>query len=171
MVGRFNASLSALVIVALASPGHAQSLRSFEADGRLETRAMLGITIPLGGKSTKRNTEPRLDFRFDASRIDSDPFQTRTLNPLLRERRDLRATTLSLTFEQDPKLLLNGSAFASMGSPILSSTEEDAEKEGRSTGEKILRGVGWAGIGAVVLLGGTAAAFFLSCDEVCRQGE
>ena len=157
-----GASLAALACQPLA----AQSIASFEETGRVDTRAMVGITIPLGGKSPTRNTEPRLDFRFDTSRIDADPQRQRTLNPLMRQRRNVRATTFSLTFDHNPKLLLNGHAFASLGSPLLARFDEgeEAEKEERSTGQKILRGAGWAGIGALALVGAGAGYLVIRCS-------
>ena len=98
--------VAAVALGALVSqPLSAQSLRSFEETGRSEARAMVGLTIPLGGKSKDRNSEPRLDFRFDTSRVDNDPFRARPLHPLLQDRRDVRATTVSLTFEANPKLM------------------------------------------------------------------
>ena len=157
--------VAAVALGALIShPLSAQSLRSFENTGRAETRAMVGLTIPLGGESRERNSEPRLDLRFDTSRIDGDPLRARPLNPLLQDRRDVRATTLSLTFESNPKLLLNQQKIASLGPSILRAQEDGEEsKEERGTGEKIARGLGWAGIG---LLGITAAGvgyFALRC--------
>ena len=151
----------------ISQPLSAQSLRSFENNGRQETRAMVGLTIPLGGKSRSRNNEPRLDFRLDTSRLVGVRFRARSLNSIFQDRRDVRATTFSLTFENNPKLLLNGHSFASFGSPVLRAQEEseEAEKEERSTGAKIARGFGWAGIGALAVLGAGAGYLGLRCGE------
>ena len=158
------------VVGALASqPVHAQSVNAFDNHGRVETRAMLGVTIPLGGKKRAQETKPRLDLRFDTSRIDSDPARTRTLDPLRLQRRDIRQSVFSITMENRPRLMLNGYAVAQVGPTLYADqdaeTTEEGEKEERGTGEKILRGAGWAGIGALAVVGVGAGVFLLSCGD------
>ncbi|MGB3471800.1 MAG: hypothetical protein WBA51_13340 [Erythrobacter sp.] len=62
---------------------------------------------------------------------------------------------------------MNGQSFAALGSPILSAQEEaeEAEKKKRGTAEKIARGFGWAGIGALAVLGAGAGFLLIRCGE------
>lgn len=171
--GSFFTSLG--VVCALAcQPVHAQSVNAFDNHGRVETRAMLGVTIPFGGKKREAETKPRLDLRFDTSRIDSDPARTRTLDPLRLQRRDIRQSVFSITMENRPRLMLNGYSIAQVGPTLFADqdaeTTEEGEKKERGTGEKILRGAGWVGIGALAVVGVGAGVFLLSCgDGECFQ--
>lgn len=161
-MGRINIVALTCLSVLLAPSAQAQSLRSFEGGGRLESRAMIGLTIPLGGKSARRNAEPRIDFRIDASRIDSNPPEAQAFNPLWDDRRDVRAATFSLTFEDNPKLLLNGHALTSFGVPVLRADE--SQEEGEEKDHKALRTVGWVALGALVFYGSVAAITAAECS-------
>lgn len=169
-----NYLISLAVLSALVSePLVAQSVNPFDNHGRVETRAMAGITIPLGGKrrgadSRGVDTKPRFDLRFDTSRIDAQ--RASSLDPLRLNRRDVRQSVFSVTLEKRPQLMMNGHAFAHIGPRLYSEEDEaqegdEAEKEERSTGEKVLRGAGWVGIGALAVLGVGAGAFLLSCGD------
>jgi len=155
----------------IAAPVHAQSAHPFQDHGRVESRAMLGVTIPLGGQKQKADTKPRFDLRIDTSRIDGDFTRAPTLDPFRQNRRDVRQSVVSLTMERQPRVMLNGFSLAQMGSPVLRADEEPEAEEGedtkneRSTGEKVLRGAGWVGIGALGVLAVGAGIFLISCDD------
>ncbi|MEM6858173.1 MAG: hypothetical protein AAF559_09900 [Pseudomonadota bacterium] len=163
---------SIAVTSALASsPAAAQSLSHFQNNGRAETRAIVGISVPNGCRRQAVDTRPTLNLRFDPSRIDADPTRFRSLDPLLANRRNQRASVFSLTLKNNPRLMLHGHSFARMGSPLYANGEVEDEKarggrkEERGTGEKVLRGVGWAGIGALAIVGVGVGVFALSCGD------
>ena len=156
----------------IAAPVHAQSAHPFQDHGRVEARAMLGVTIPLGGQKQKADTKPRLDLRFDTSRIDGDFTNAPTLDPIRQNRREVRQSVVSLTMERQPRVMLNGFSLAQLGSPVLRADDDKPEAEEgeeseneRSTGEKVLRGAGWVGIGALGVLAVGTGIFLLSCDD------
>ena len=140
------AVLSALV----SQPVAAQSLSPFDNHGRVETRAMAGVTIPLGGKRRSADTKPRFDLRFDTSRIDAQ--HASSLDPLRQNRRDLRQSVFSVTFERRPQLMLNGHGFAQVGPSIYAQDGDEESAEETEDGGGIST-LGWIGIGAAAFAG------------------
>lgn len=159
----FRNIAAAMAVMSLASTANAQSLRGFEANGASETRATVGITIPLGAARERLREKPRFDFAIETARVDaySTPDALR-IDPLELDRRNVRRASLSLTFEDQPHVLLNGAA------PIYGSTlyagQDDREEESedsddgrseRTTGQKVGRAAAGAGliVGTVALVG------------------
>ena len=169
-------SIGSILALALAStsPVQAQSLRAIEGAGQSDTRAMVGITIPFGGDNRSAESQPRLDLKMEMSRIGSGTDIAPSINPLYPDRRDVRRATFSLTFEENPRFMLNGfsldqgsrlySGQQEEGDPDAENGEEKAKKE-RKTGQKVLRGAAVAGGVFVLVLGVGFAAFVIDCND------
>lgn len=173
-------AVAGLVALSLSSGASAQSLRSFENDGRNETRAMVGITIPFGGDRRSAENKPRVDFRMQSAEIGSSYDLEQVRNPLLLDRRDVRQATVSLTFEDNPRFLLNGRSLSPK--PLLRAAqdgdeeasaegeENTEEKKDRTTGEKVLRGAAFSALAAVTVAAGAFTYFLARCgDGSCSE--
>lgn len=174
MNGSIRTALGGLVAIAIVSSASAQSIRGFEEEGRQETRATIGITIPFGGDRRSAESKPRVDLRLQAAEIGSpSEFQLSPTN-YLPDRSNVRETTLSLTFEDNPRFLVNGQAAGmshyahadqeSGDEPVADDVESDeGEREGRTTLQKIGLGAAIAG-GVVLVAGGIFIANVLHCN-------
>ncbi|MDJ0978592.1 MAG: hypothetical protein QNI87_08645 [Erythrobacter sp.] len=160
------------------APARAQALAPFTDAGAVETRAMVGITIPLGSRSKSVEAKPRFDLTLERAQFRQgvDGFnQNISIRP---ERRNVRSTKLSLTLEEQPRFLLNGLAFQSDYSLHADEDEEGAQedgedkKSGRSTGKKVLRGAAVAGGVFVTVIAVGFTAFLIECrndEEGCGE--
>ena len=145
------AAVNAACAVALTSQGvSAQSLRSVESAGRGETRGMASLTIPLGGAQRSLEAKPRLDFALEASRIGQDRFNVNSWD----ERISIRRTTLSLTLDQRPTVMLNGQSLATIGLKL--GADEDGKESGGGGATALYV------VGGVLVVGLGLAAFTAS---------
>ena len=159
-----------------ASLASAQSVGPFSHTGSFETRAMVGVTIPLGSRSESAEAKPRFDLTIEGAQLRHgvDGFaNTFSIRP---ERRNIRRATVSWTIENRPQFLLNGyslqpSDHLYADEPADGEEGEDSEKNGRSTGKKILRGAAVAGGVAALAVGVGIAAIIAQCnsDEGCGE--
>ena len=141
-------------------------------------RAMVGITIPFGGDRRSAESQPRFDLQFERSEIGADNRIMRRVNPIALDRRQVRRATVSLTFEQEPRFLVNGVSF-DQAARLYSGQDESGEaeetegeeREGRTTGQKVLRGAAVAGGVFIVITGVALAALIIDCkdDDGCRD--
>ncbi len=144
--------LSVAVFSLLAQPVAAQSLDEWEREGRVETRAMASFTIPLGGGRSVEQTAPRLDFAMQNYRIGSDQNAPLRFDVRSQPRALQRQSIVSLTLDQQPKLLLNGQRVATFG-PTLHADEEGEQKSGGgNTALYVIGGVLVLAAGATAIL-------------------
>ena len=149
------ASMAALTMAQTAS---AQSLQDFENAGRTDMRASVGVTIPLGAASKARDTAPRVDFSVQSARIGQNTnFDHDVRRAPAIGWRPQRGSTLSLTLQDNPRLMLNGRKVATFG-PTLTADEEDDDNKGGGVSP-------WL-IGGGVALGLLAWATFETTDEL-----
>lgn len=141
------------------SQGH--SMRDLEGSGHNDTRANASITIPLGARRGSDAAKPRFDFSVATQTLGT----SRTLTPLRfdanYERQTLRAATVSLTLEQNPRLLMNGQRVATFGPTLTADEDGDADGKGGGlgTGGAILIGLG-------LLSGAVLIATLETADEI-----
>ncbi|MEM9310874.1 MAG: hypothetical protein AAGA34_05445 [Pseudomonadota bacterium] len=172
------ACISAGAMLAASSPVSAQAVGPFGAVGDIETRAMVGVTIPFGPRSKDAETKPRLDLRIEGARWQQDATDAPRLS-FVPQRRNARQLELSFTFEEKPRFLLNGFAMqtyygfgADQDAEDSAEEGEEGEEEGRTTGQKILRGAAFTGGAVALLVGGSLAALLIACssdDEGCGE--
>lgn len=172
--------ITIIMSTALIGTAHAQSFRSFENEGLSETRAMVGITIPFGGNRHSEENKPRFDFRMQAAEIGHTYDFDRSRNPIQFDRRDIRQATVSLTFEDKPRFLLNGRSLSyeptfhaaqeSQGEATAEIEEDSSSKKERTTGQKVLRGAGFAAIATGIFFAGALGYLVLNADEIDGDG-
>lgn len=160
MNGNFMVSAAALAALALgAQPASArQDLRDLDVQGRTDIRAVAAITIPLGGPRQARETAPRFDFAMQSQRIQADDASVLSNFDARRDSRvTLARTAVSFTFEQNPRLLMNGHRLATFGPWLTADNEEDSQDDGGQLGT----------VGLVVLgVGAAIAGGFLFADVI-----
>ena len=100
------------VALASASSAAAQSVRAFAEEGRAETRVMAGISIPFGGPRSN-DSAPRMDLRLQSARIGQSTAEPVVMDRAPDDYLHLRESRISLTFEDEPRFLVNGRSFAS----------------------------------------------------------
>ena len=99
-------------VLALPSSASAQSIRAFAEEGRTETRVMAGITIPFGGtRSTDKAA--RMDMKLQSARIGQSTATPTEVDRTFDDYVNRRESRISLTFENEPRFLINGRSFAS----------------------------------------------------------
>ena len=158
----------------MATSAFAQDIPGFERDAQRDVRASVGITIPFGGASRERaDMQPRFDVIVETGESDWQS-QARNLdNPLTDSRRNVRQGRMSLTFEEEPRFLLNGESFSEPyvahadGQDAEGAEEQGEERRGRNTLQKI--GLGAAILGGVAVLG--AAYFWIRIGTAGGGGE
>ena len=133
--------LAAASTLMIAQSAAAQSLHSFELGGEVDSRATVAVTIPLGGNRSSSETTPRVEFSLQSQRISTatapDPFR---FDSYRRDQFAIQQTNFALTFERNPRLLLNGQRVATYG-PRLTADEDDGEGGGGPSTGVIVVGV------------------------------
>lgn len=151
---RGSAVIAAATLIFASQGASAQTdMRDIAAAGRSDLRATASIRIPLGGPRQARDTAPRVELAMHRMRIQPGTAAAlRSSEPFHNGRTTLNRTALSVTFEQSPRMLVNGRQVATFG-PTLGSEEGDGDqRRGVST-------LGWVAIGVGVFIGlGVAAA-------------
>lgn len=147
---------------ALASqPVAAQTLQDVVMDRQSEVRVSAGITIPLGGQRGKAARKPRFDLGFAQYQQRNDVLwlQQPTANALDQR---WRTTKLSLTLEDNPRLMMNGVQMARFDLATYADEEEstDDEKGGGPSAGLILGGL----LGGMLVL--TAATLADGVDAI-----
>lgn len=104
-----SAIFLAALAVSMPNVVNAQDVGQFDFDRRSETRAMIGISIPFGGAETRRaDMQPRVDLRVQRAQHGwNDSDRNASLLPF-PHRYNEREARVSLTFEDSPRLLLQG---------------------------------------------------------------
>ena len=149
---------AAVIAFAIPSVTSAQSLNGFENEGRVESRAMVGVSIPLGQAKRSEQTAPRVDFSFRSGRIG----RSARFDHDVRKAPDIgwqpeRGSTLSLTLQGSPRLMLNGQRLATFGPELYADAEEEKDYGG---------GVSPWLIGGAAVLGVLVWATFETTDEL-----
>ncbi|MDJ0978593.1 MAG: hypothetical protein QNI87_08650 [Erythrobacter sp.] len=169
--GLHRRTLALALVIGLAPASvNAQTFGASTGAGAVETRAMVGVTIPFGAKRRQAETRPRFDLRLEAAdyRPDFNDAPDRRIG--LQPRRNVRRVSLSWTMEDRPRFLLNGRVLESQ---YRLSADEDTseeneegtqEKKGTTTGQKVLRGAAVAGGVMVVIAGIGLIGVLTQCD-------
>ena len=114
-------------VLALPSSASAQSIRAFAEEGRTETRVMAGITIPFGGtRSTDKAA--RMDMKLQSARIGQSTATPTEVDRTFDDYVNRRESRISLTFENEPRFLINGRSFASYRLQAAQEQEQPVEE-------------------------------------------
>ncbi|KLE32616.1 hypothetical protein AAW01_00675 [Aurantiacibacter gangjinensis] len=158
----------------LASPAAAQDITGFDNEASRDMRAMVGVTIPLGGRTQHGESEPRFDLRFETGESDWHSRAQAQANPLLDHRQELRQGTISLTFEDNPRFLINGTSLVPQSTVLASQDEPLGSGDGPNGGDEpnepdavdhIARGALFAGVAVATGVAAIVAAFALSDND------
>lgn len=147
-----RASVAGAIGLAMAaqSVSAQQALRDFDARGQSDMRATASLTIPLGGKRDRASDRPRLDLALQSVRLGQSTGVTPLrFDPENQNRAEVRATRLSLTLENNPRLLINERRVATFG-PTLTADEDEENGGGGDTALYVVGGVLALGVVGVV---------------------
>jgi len=164
-----RAGLAGAALLATATPASAQSLSEIYFDGLAETRAVASIVIPLGGERQSSETKTRVDFAVTSLRHQANgniPIRANRAFEAMTGPPVTAATSISLTLENRPSLLINKQAVARFGPNLYA---DESQKEGGSgddeKGGGLSTGAGIA-IGLGVLAGAVVAVGLETSDAI-----
>ncbi|WP_209347921.1 hypothetical protein [Pontixanthobacter sp. CEM42] len=148
----------AMATLLLAQPVAAQSIRDLHYDDASDVRVSAGITIPFGGKSRSVETKPRFDFGFEQSAQRNEVLLARPW--YTNQAQERRRMTLSLTLEDNPRMLLNQQQVARFSLSTFADEADATEKPKKGGGNTLLI------IGGVLVTGYLVAAVAVTADAV-----
>ncbi|MBH5322267.1 hypothetical protein [Aurantiacibacter sediminis] len=100
-----------LASLAATGAAAAQDIHGFERDPQRDMRASVGISIPFGGSNRQAaNMQPRFDFHIETGDSDWHSRAQNLADPRNDAHRNVRRSQFSLTFEDEPRFLVNGAA-------------------------------------------------------------
>ena len=161
MIGKSAAVMAATMMIG--APLNAQSIGPFAQDAsRLDARATIGITVPLGGRRDDIASRPRAELRLGQGGTPS----------ILTERIALPASGIAYNDTLAPvpgalAVTLGGDPRWMAGGRILGADQDETPED--DDGIDTLEGIG-IGVGVVLVLAAAAAATLaiqLDCDRDC----
>jgi hypothetical protein len=157
--------LGSIAVVALLSqPASAQSYRDLQQGSQSEVRVSAGITIPFGGQKRTADTKPQFDLGFDQRVQRNDVLLA--VNPArANEAPEWRRTSLSLTLEDNPRMLMNGHQVARFNLTTHADEDDAGETDGAG-GKSSGGGVSPWLIGGAVVIGGLTWVTLEAADEI-----
>lgn len=156
--------LSAVATISmLAQPVSAQSYQDLQQGHQSEVRVSAGITIPFGGQKRGADTKPRFDLGFD-QRVQRKDVLLAVNTARATEAAEWRRTSLALTLEDNPRMLMNGHQVARFNLAT-HADEDDASETDGAGGKSSNGGVSPWLIGGAVVLGGLTWITLEAADE------